>query len=366
MANAGKAATGALTGAGTGAMVGSAFGPMGTAIGAVGGGLIGGVSGLFSGDDEEAGGGRNGFVDDLNTNMSGLQDPRYQRALQAYQSGQGSIDDVYASISQMSPQEQNGAMNNFLSNGATGSMFASNQVQNDPIMGQLYGQGGALSRAVGKEQQLQNQGYQLTPEDQTMYGQVSGDVARLFGQQENAAANSLAMRGLSAAPSGAAGATFSGLAGNKNEMLAKAQQNIMQQRYQNTIQQIGQQQQFINSLGAQGQNAIQQQYGRQLAGSNQYWSNLMGGAKAQQDQNAGGLDAKKFNAENQSAGVGDMAQGMMGAAMGGFGKTMGQNMASNAPSMFNSTAPTAGGAGAASGGSQPFNLGVNYSSLGGR
>lgn len=121
----------------------------------------------------------------------------------------------------------------------------------------LYGQqGDILSK-------LQNQGFQLTPEDQTMYGQSSGDIARLFGGQENKTAQNLASRGLSS--SGAAGAAFSGLAGNQNEQLANAQQNIMQQRFQNTMNQIGQQQQFMSSLNGQN-NQLQGSLGNQASG----------------------------------------------------------------------------------------------------
>jgi hypothetical protein len=196
-----------------------------------------------------------------------------------------------------------------LTNGVSGTQAATDAVQSNGILGQLFGQGGALSGAIGKENQLQNQGYQLTPEDQTMYGQASGDVARLFGQQENSAANSLAMRGLASAPTGAAGATFSGLAGNKNEMLAKAQQQIMQQRYQNTQQQIQQQQQFISQLGGQAQNAIQGQYGRQLAGEQSKTGALAQGAGLQTGANAqanqSNLAAKNFEQANKPANFAD-------------------------------------------------------------
>jgi hypothetical protein len=206
---------------------------------------------------------------------------------------------------------------------STGSQLATDAVQNNGILGQLFGQGGALSGAIGKENQLQNQGYQLTPEDQTMYGQASGDVARLFGQQENSAANNLAMRGLASAPTGAAGATFSGLAGNKNEMLAKAQQQIMQQRYQNTQQQIQQQQQFISQLGGQAQNAIQGQYNRQLQGSNAHMNGLQAASNAKTAEADWNNSNQPLNfADYGNIGLGQVGSGYISKGIFGGGGSM--------------------------------------------
>ncbi len=148
-------------------------------------------------------------------------------------------------------------MRQLAANPTTGGMLASYNVSKDPLMQggldaekqQLQTGQGLFNDQSGRLTQMQNQGFQLKPEDQTLYGQTSGNIARMFGQQGNAAASNLAMRGMS--NSGAAGATFSGLQGNQNEMLAQAQQQIMQQRFQNTQNQIAQQQQFMGNLNSQ-------------------------------------------------------------------------------------------------------------------
>ncbi len=219
-----------------------------------------------------------------------------------------------------------GKMDQMTTGSDTGSQFASNQVQNDPILGSLFGKSGAMNNAIGKEQELQNQGFQLKPEDQTMYGQMSGNIARQFGQQGNKTANSLASRGLSS--SGAAGAAFSGLAGNQNEQLAGAQQDIAQQRFQNTMKQIGQQQQFIGQLSGQAGNDINQQYGRQLAGAQNTMANKTALAAGQQkmndSKNSYGLDKSKFDTENTPTNFLDMGISAMGSKMGAASKGAGQ------------------------------------------
>jgi hypothetical protein len=226
-------------------------------------------------------------------------------------------------------------------NADTGSNYATNQAMNNPMLGQLFGQGGALSNAIGKEQQLQNQGFQLTPQDKEAYGQASGNIARQFGEAENSASQDLASRGLASAPSGAAGALFSGIQGNKNEQLANAQMQIANQRMQNTMQRIGQQQQLMTNLGAQGANAINQQYGRQLQGQqNQYnqgmgnrnfmMDNLMKRIGAQQSQDSNVMQANGMELDNKPSNLLDMAApaavgaltGGMSAGLGGLGKSL--------------------------------------------
>lgn len=120
--------------------------------------------------------------------------------------------------------------------------------------GNLYRGGGLNDRLDAEEKQLAGQGFDLTQDDHTAYGQTAGNVARLFGQQEGDASKALARRGLGSANSGAAGAAFSGLAGNKNEMLAKAQTDIAQKRYQDTSNRLQQTRNQMQSLGLQGQS----------------------------------------------------------------------------------------------------------------
>lgn len=290
----------------------------------------------------------------LNGIYSGAVSNKAQTMNDEFAMGRRSLDDTLSDINGLSQAEgaqgfdagalQRGLINDLATGPLSGSVLASQQVQNDPIMGQLFGKGGQLSSEVGEYgkqsgllDKLQNQGYQLTPEDQTLYGQASGNIARQFGQQGNQMANDLASRGLSA--SGAAGAQFSGLAGNQNEQLAQAQQQIMQQRFQNTMNQIGQTQQFMSSLGNNiggmgqlGAGAINQQYGRQLQGAQLPAQQIAQTAGLQLGQNKNtnesDLAAQNFNQANQpmnfmdyaTTGVGQGFQAGLGGTPGASGK----------------------------------------------
>lgn len=239
------------------------------------------------------------------------------------------------------------ALNNYVTNNpdaqatgaTTGSNYATQQVQGNPLLsqgleamkGQLQTGQGLQSSQMGQLDKLQNQGFNLTQGDRTQYGQEAGNIARQFGQQGNQLANSLASRGLSS--SGAAGAAFSGLAGNQNEMLSQAQQSIAQQRYQNTMSQIGQTQNFLGSLNSQNNNAagqlagqgaqdIQQQYGRQLSGA-QNTQNGMAQASGLQNQannmqNDYNTKAQDFEQKNKPANFMDFASAGMGQATQAF------------------------------------------------
>lgn len=213
----------------------------------------------------------------------------------------------------------------------TGSKFATEQVMNSPLLGQLFGKDGALSRSVGKEQELQNRGFSLQPEDKEAYGQISGDIARMFGQTENSMAQSLANRGLAAAPSGAAGAMFSGAAGNKNEQLAKAQMGIAQKRMQDTMQRIQQQQQFISQLGNQAAGAVQDQFGRQTAGASNMRDSLSKQAQMQAAQNNAQNEYAMKSAEYNSA---NTPLNFMDYATTGVGQGIQGGLKSSTSSMF--------------------------------
>jgi hypothetical protein len=175
------------------------------------------------------------------------------------------------------------------------SKQASQFVQDDPVLGRLFGKEGLqadtladLDKARGEESRLSSQGYKLQPEDFEAYGQASGDIARLFGQSEQDLSQSLAARGLSQAPSGAAAREFSGLQGNKMEMLAKAQTNIADQRMKNTMDRLNSTRNFMSQLGNQstqlgqlGNQAIGDQFGRQRS----KLDDLSGVARAEQGVN---------------------------------------------------------------------------------
>lgn len=207
---------------------------------------------------------------------------------------------------------------------------ATSDVQNNAILGGMFGQGGTLQQTQQQEQQQANQPWQMTPEDQSMYGQMSGDIARQFGQSDQSMAQALASRGLS--NSGVAGASFSGSQGNKMEQLAKAQQSIAQQRFQNNLTRLGQTQQFLGQLGNQAQGAIGQAFGQRMSqgqaemqGAGTVLGNFQNQAnenlqQQQQTQHQSGLSAA-FNGAMQGA----MGGAMSGGGGGGAGKMAGQS-----------------------------------------
>lgn len=269
----------------------------------------------------------NQALNQLNNQNKLYYDTSALDALNNYATGKGSSSDALNTAG-LSPDERT-EMGNALATGATtGSKYATEQVQNNGILGGLFGQNGQLNKAESKLDDLNNQGFELKPEDMTLYGQTSGNIARMFGQQGNQMSQDLASRGLAAAPSGSAGAMFSSLAGNQAEMLAQAQQQIMQQRFQNTQNQIQQQQNFVSQLGQQGANAINQQYGRALAGAQDQKSGLQQAAGLQNQANAGAnqanLGASQFAQANKPQNFWDMAQGAANQGAGAGGKTYGQ------------------------------------------
>lgn len=222
---------------------------------------------------------------------------------------------------------QNAANASKYYNPATGTQEATSQVQNNPMFSGLFGQGGTMDRTNAEEQQLSGQGFNLTPEDRTAYGQISGDIARQYGQQEQGLSQSMADRGLS--NSGAAGAAFTGLQGSKMEQLAKAQQSIANDRFKANLDRLGQTRQFLGQLGQQGSENVQQQFGRNQQGVNQnlqnsqaaqgMLSNIQGQSnEALQQQQQTQHGSTLYNA------VSGMGQGMMaGMGMSGKGKKPG-------------------------------------------
>jgi len=133
---------------------------------------------------------------------------------------------------------------------------ATQSVQSNPMLAQLFGQGGALSQATQEQSKLANQGFGLTKDDRESFGQASGDIARQSGQQEQSLAKSLASRGMDT--SGVANQAYAGLAGNKNEMLAKSQMDIANQRQAKNLDRLNSTRQFMTNLGQQAQGATGQ------------------------------------------------------------------------------------------------------------
>jgi hypothetical protein len=337
---------------------------------------IGGFLGTSSGPDIKADT-QNAALQQMQQNQVEANTPGMSQLSQQIASGQVS------GLQGLQQTDSINQQNDLATNAITGSQVAQGLLnQNQPYqntmaqgqqqIGQanhLFGQAGdvyqnalgQVGNAEGRLDNLENQGFNLTPGDNTLYGQESGNIARQFGQQGNQAASDLAMRGLSS--SGAAGATFSGLAGSQNEMLANAQQQIAQQRFQNTMGQISQQQNFINSMMGQGNQAtsegnaanqsaaninqnlgnyagqqLQNQYGRQLAGAQAYNNNLAQTAgqtaSSNNSNNQANLAASGFNAANTPANFGDF----LGA---GIGSSV-QNIAAAPGKLASSVAGSAG------------------------
>lgn len=250
-------------------------------------------------------------------------------ALQGYENGTMNSDQAI-NYGLQSPSSQMGIMDSLATSPLTGTKFATDQVQNNPLMAGLYGQNGVMNAMTNNLQNEVGQGYSLQPQDATLYGQAAGGIARQYGQAGNDAANNLASRGLSS--SGAAGAQFSGLQGSQNEQLAQAQQNIMQQRFQNTMQQAS----AVNQMSQGAQNAVNQQYGRNLSGVQQQEGSLAteGGLStgANASANNANMNAANFEQQNKPQNAFDMVQGGLNSAMGAGSKSFGQG-AGNAASV---------------------------------
>lgn len=211
---------------------------------------------------------------------------------------------------------------------------ASQQVQSNPLLSGLFGKGGTLDRTIGQEQSLGSKGFSLQPEDHEAYGQASGDIARMFGQNDQSLAQALSDRGLSS--SGVAGQQFSGSLGNKNEQLAKIQTDIAQKRMQMNNDRLNQTRNFLTQMGGQAQNALNSQRDTNFQGTDvamkqgQMAEDYL---KAQQGQANENLS--QYQQTNQASGLGQVAGGLgqmalSGATggMSGLGSAIGSGLSS--------------------------------------
>jgi hypothetical protein len=265
--------------------------------------------------------------------------------------------------------EAQDALRDALATGSTtGSLFASRELMNNPILGALFGKSGQLSSTIDDVNRLQSQGFKLQPEDMEAYGQTSGDIARLFGQQEQGVAQDLASRGLAAAPSGAAGALYSGLAGNKNEQLARAQMDIAQRRMQDTLKRLDSARAYAAQLGGLGAGALQQQYERQLAGAREKRGGLETTAELQNSMNAARAGAEQSSVADKRAakapslgeafGAGLLSSaGQIGASPGtgatAFSKSFGSSLGSMGAGSMMGGGGAAGGSSGGGSGNEP-------------
>lgn len=198
---------------------------------------------------------------------------------------------------------------------------ATDRVQNNAIYGGLFGQGGQLSQAEGEATDLANRGFSLKPEDYEAYGQASGNIARMFGQNEQSLSQSLANRGLS--NSNIAGAQFSGLQGNKNEQLAGLQRQIANDRMKMNLERLGQTRNFMSQLGQQAQNAVGQDINSNLAAGQQEYQMGMGQLGALQGQANEGLQQQQQT--QHSSGLSNALGGMMSGGLAGGQLGMGMS-----------------------------------------
>lgn len=219
--------------------------------------------------------------------------------------------------------------------GKSGDIYgqANKNVRESALLSNIFGQGGTMDRTGAEEQQLASRGYSLQPEDYEAYGQASGNIARMFGQQEQNLAQALASRGLS--NSTVAGREFSGVMGNKAEQLAGLQRQIANDRMNKNMERLGQTRQFLLGLGNQAQGALGQALGAQQQGFSQEQARAnaaMDYLRAQQGQSNENLAQEKATEHETpqaamllggmrgfSSGMGMMGGGLGGAAGGAGG-----------------------------------------------
>lgn len=223
--------------------------------------------------------------------------------------------------------------------------FATEQTMNNPMLSGLFGKDGLSSKAqdqygtasknIDEDREAlkgRDESYGLKASDLAAYGQASGNIGRMFANQEQTLAQKLANRGLAAAPSGVANLSYSNLYGNQNEQLAQAQQSIAQNRINTakdlansrmnaSLQRQAQAGNLASQLGDLGNRAIGDQFGRNMAGvENQY--NRDAGAAGMDMQNQGlqqNINNEKFN-QIQATKEDDFGTKMGKAASSGLAK----------------------------------------------
>ena len=209
---------------------------------------------------------------------------------------------------------------------------ATADVQNNSILGGTFGAGGTLDQTTAQEQQQASQPWKLTDQDQTAYGQASGNIANQFGQSDNSLSQSLSDRGLS--NSGVAGAAFTGLQGNKNEQLGGLQTQIANSRMQMNQQRLAQTQHFLGQLTGQANEDINsaQNRGIGVVNSNNQMQqgkyNMAGGLlSGYQDQLNTALSQQQQTAHGStlSNALGGMAAGTSAGYAAGMGEESGKS-----------------------------------------
>lgn len=296
---------------------------------------LGGILGLNTPDGPSYGG----------MNMNSIANQRLQqeadqtssaslnKLINDYAQGRISLEQALGSIQQNNPNDYQSMVGLLATNPAAASRMASDQVRGDPLAKGLLGEGGSMERALGEEKDLASRGYSLQPEDYEAYGQAGGNIARLFGTQEQSLAQALADRGLGAASSGVAQQGFSNLYGNKFEQLGQLQRQIADDRMTKNLDRLNSTRSYLTNMGNLGQTALQNQFNRNLSGNQQRIDMLRGASQSdlaqKQAQSASDQAALESQAANRGVslfdvvrsgtmkGIGSGISGGLGAILGG-------------------------------------------------
>jgi len=242
-------------------------------------------------------------------------------------------------------------MNALFTNPLTGTKAATDQVMGNELFKPYidYGKGlidqhGKVSGQLDEDRNSlmgRDESYGLQDSDLKAYGQASDNISRQFAASDQGLAQMLADRGLSQAPSGAAMQAFSGQMGNKNEQLGQMQLQISQNRINTArglandrmnadLQRSGQLQSGIQGMGQLSNQAVNDQFSRNMAGVQQYGQqnkDSLGAAKTAQD-----VQNEMFGQQQATKGpsfgdiLGGMATGLGGAFSGGLGTSLGAGL----------------------------------------
>jgi hypothetical protein len=256
-------------------------------------------------------------------------------------SEQDYLNDAYGAYdaSHSKPQEmdENAFMNLLSTDPASAQTYIQDRLMNDEMTKGLFGKGGLQDQSqadYSKQSNIAQGKEKLGEDDMGLYGQLSGNIARQFGSQEQGLAQALADRGLASAPSGVAAQQFSGLYGNKMEQLAQAQRAVAQQRVDNAMQNAQRLGNMSMQLGQLGQGAMSNMYNRNLAGRQQNMAeraSAAGQSLAQQQAQQQALNTQ-FEQQQATKGpsfgdvLGGIGGGILGAATGPIGAAMGSNI----------------------------------------
>lgn len=273
------------------------------------------------------------------------------------------------------PSQMNtGALSDYLAtNASTAGKFANEQLENNNAFykgnEQQFGQNQSFADQLRGNQQTDRDAmsgkdptYGLNEQDYTAYGQAAGNIARQSGQAEQGLAQSLAARGLSASPNGAAGVMYSGAEGNKLEALADQQRQISQARVDTARQQINNRaqlnQQYLaganSAMGQEsqaGQSALNEQLGTQFQGRQANEGTLNNQTQLQQGQNQQQQNQTNtaFNQVNQTKtpSLGDtLGAAVSGGISSGVGSQMSDAVSGNGMQKMMGQGGSGGGGGA--------------------